>query len=833
VSEFSRLARRGDEAYREYGEEPQRSQTRKGAARMVRYLRRGTLAAASLVVACGSGPGDGGPISTAADAQQTIKQFCVECHNPIDWSGELSFDRVDPGHVGDDPAVWERVVRKLRTRTMPPIDARRPDNATYESLAAWLEDNLDSAAPVNPGEPALRRLNRAEYANAIRDLLNLQIDVASLLPPDDSAYGFDNNGDLLVVSPSLLERYLSAADRVSALAIGDQETVAGAQTYTLAGDQSQSQHIEGLPLGTVGGLAVEHNFPLDGEYEFQIALIRTNLEDIRGLEHPHHIEIAVDGERVLLEEIGGAADRDRPGTTITERSDVTDARLHVRVPVEAGARTVTATFIRKIGAGTDRLRPFDRSTAGTYDSTGRPHVESLTVTGPFSPTSAGETLSRQRVFSCRPQAASEEEACAREILTKLAAQAYRRPVDETDIARLMPFYSDGRAKGSFDSGIQLALRRILASPSFVFRVEEDPADVAAGGSYFVSDIELASRLSFFLWSSLPDATLIELAAARRLHESDVLREQVLRMLADPRSSALVENFAGQWLHLRNLENIKPNTDAFPDFDNNLRQAFRRETELLFASIVAENRSVVDLLSADYTFVDERLARHYGIPNVYGSSFRRVELGPELDARRGLLGKGGILMATSHADRTAPTLRGKWVMENLLGTPPPPPPPNVPGLEAEPGAAPRTMRERMESHRASPNCASCHALMDPLGFSMENFDAVGGWRDLEAGARVDASGRLADGTAIDGVIQLRDALVADPRPFATIFTEKLMTYAFGRGLQHYDMPILRAILRGSAADDYRIQTIVLGIVQSAPFRMRLKADQSDLLAQTQD
>ncbi|HET7132712.1 MAG TPA: DUF1592 domain-containing protein, partial [Gammaproteobacteria bacterium] len=509
----------------------------------------------------------------------------------------------------------------------------------------------------------------------------------------------------------------------------------------------------------------QHDFPLDAEYEFQVGLFRTNLEDIKGLEHEHQLEIAVDGVRVMLEGVGGKYEPEMPGAIITAKSDATDARLRVRVPVDAGEHTVTAAFIRKMGAGTNRLRPFVRSNAGTYDATGRPHVETLTITGPFAPTGPGSTASRERIFTCRPESAEDEEPCAREILATLARRAYRRPVDEADLARLLPFYRDGRGaapasapaaavgrgaapvsapagaatrpQGSFERGIQLALRRILASPSFVYRPERDPPDVPAGSAYAVSDVELATRLSFFLWSSIPDDALLELAAANRLHEPAVLEAQVRRMLADPRAAALAENFAGQWLHLRNLDTIKPNTDFFPDFDNNLRQAFKREAERFFASIVDENRSILDLLTADYTFVDERLARHYGIPNVYGSRFRRVELGPGFEARRGLLGKGGILMATSHADRTAPSLRGKWVLENLLGAPPPPPPANVPPLPQTVGAAPKTMRERMEGHRGNPACAGCHAMIDPLGFAMENFDAMGAWRDLDAGAPVDA------------------------------------------------------------------------------------------------
>ena len=786
----------------------------------------GALAAAASIGGCGQF-GDNG--MAAEEAVAAIDRYCDECHNRVDLAGDLAFERLDVAHVEADPATWEAVVRKLRTRTMPPQDAVRPDDATYERLASFLETTLDERAALDPGRPALRRLNRAEYANAIRDLLDLDVDVTSLLPPDDSAYGFDNNGDLLVVSPALLERYLSAADRVSALAVGDLATATGATTYTVAGDRSQALHLAGLPLGTVGGIGVEHTFPLDAEYELQVALFRTNLEDIRGLEHTHQVEIAIDGERVLLAPIGKHHEPDMPDAIITARSDATDARLRVRAPVRAGARTVTATFVRKVGAGTNRLRPFDRSNAGTYDSTGRPHIETLTIVGPFAPAGPGATASRARIFSCTPASAAEEEPCAREILSRLARRAYRRPVADGDLERLLPFYRSGREGGSFESGIQLALRRLLASPSFVFRPEADPADLAPGAAYFVSDLELATRLSFFLWSSIPDEPLLEQAEAGRLHEPEVLEAQVRRMLADPRAAALVENFAGQWLHLRNLDNIKPNTDLYPDFDDNLRQAFKRETELLFASIVDENRSILDLLTADYTFVDERLARHYGIPNVYGSRFRRVSLGPDLASRRGLLGKGGILMATSHADRTAPSLRGKWVLENLLGTPPPPPPADVPALEAEPGAAPRTMRERLEGHRANPACADCHALIDPLGFAMENFDAVGGWRDYDSGAPVDASGRLADGTSIEGVNALRNALAADPRVFAGTVVEKLMIYALGRGLQHFDMPVVRGILRAAEKNDYRFDSIVLGVVESPAFRMRVKADDTASIA----
>jgi mono/diheme cytochrome c family protein len=782
--------------------------------------RAATLVCALAVGACTGGKD--APVDSAEDAAATLRRYCADCHNPAELAGDFAVTNLDPAALQKHPETWERIVRKLRSRTMPPQDQPRPDAATYDSFASWLETSLDASIEPNPGAPVLRRLNRAEYANAVRDLLDLEVDVAALLPPDDAAFGFDNIGDLLTFSPTLLERYLSAADRVSALAVGDPATVLGAQTYAVRGDQSQATHREGLPLGTVGGVSVTHVFPLDAEYELNLGLFRNNLDVIRGLEHPHQIEISIDGRRVFLGSVGGHYEDGRAGTTINELSDSTDARLKVRVPVEAGPGVVTAAFIQKMGEGTNRLRPFDRSNSGTYDGTGRPHIETLTITGPFNPTGAGDTPSRRRIFRCSPADASGEPGCAREILGSLARRAYRRPVGAADVDRLMPFFEDGRAHGGFEAGIQLGLRRILASPSFAFRIEAEPEQIASGAAFRVSDMELATRLSFFIWSSIPDDELLNLAQEGKLGDAPTLRRQVERMLADPKSWALVENFAGQWLHLRNLDNISPNSDEFPDFDNNLRQGFKRETQLFFASIMNEDRSLLDLMTADYTFVDERLARHYGIPQVYGSQFRRVELGPDMAARRGLLGKGGILMATSHADRTAPTLRGKWVLENLLGSPPPAPPAVVPPLEDVPGAAPKTMRERMQSHRANPACAGCHQVLDPLGFAMENFDAVGRWRTLEAGRAVDASGQFMDGRAIDGAAELREALLSDPKLFVGAVTEKLLTYALGRGLQYYDMPVVRHVLESTGANGYRFSDVVLGIVESAPFRMRVKA-----------
>ena len=768
-------------------------------------------------------------VDAPGNPRAVVDRYCVSCHNQRVKTSDLALDGVDLTNPGANGEIWEGVVRKLRTRSMPPQGMPRPDEATYESLASYLETELDRAAAAkpNPGRPLIRRLNRSEYANAIRDLLTLEVDVSSLLPPDDSAFGFDNIADMLGTSPALLERYLVAADRVSALAVGAPVTP-GSDTYRVRQDRSQDQHIEGLPLGTVGGLVVNHTFPLDAEYKFSLALYRNNLEAIRGLEHPHQVEITVDGERVFLMTVGGEAPTEKgaPATSITERSDAVDARLNMVIPVTAGTHAVGATFVRKIGAGTQRLRPFLRSSAGTYDSTGRPHIETITIAGPFNPKGPGDTPSRQRVFSCRPpegrpSGAAQEEACATKIISTLARRAYRRPVTTVDTARLMTFYRAGRAKGSFDTGIQMALRRLLASPTFVFRVEEDRTG-KPGTPQRISDIELASRLSFFLWSSIPDDALLDLASRGQLRNPAVLEREVRRMIADRKADSFIRNFSGQWLHTRNLRTVTPNHDEFPDFDDTLRDAFQSEAELFFESIVRGDRSALELLTADYTFVNERLAKHYGIPYVYGSRFRRVTL--TNDARRGLLGKGGLLMVTSRADRTAPVLRGKWILENVLGTPPPPPP-VVPPLEGNSEEAPKTLRQRLEMHRASPACASCHRVMDPLGFALENFDAIGAWRTTEAGLPLDASGQLADGTKVDGVVALRNALLARSDVFVKTLTERLMTYALGRGLQHYDMPVVRDIVRKAERQDYRFSGIIIGIVASQPFQMRL-AGESD-------
>ncbi|HXP87275.1 MAG TPA: DUF1592 domain-containing protein [Bryobacteraceae bacterium] len=605
--------------------------------------------------------------------------------------------------------------------------------------------------------------------------------------------------------------------------MGDTNVHAGTTTYRIRQDLSQNQHIEGLPLGTTGGILVRHNFPLDAEYIFQAKLYRTNLNIMRGLEFPSQVEFTVNGQRIHVANLGGTEDLASLFEKPTETGDAVDARLRVRVKVKAGPSDVTAAFLEdpKV-VSPDRLQPFERSSADNFDWSGWPHMQTFSITGPLNPTGPGDTPSRRKIFVCRPKDAAAETACAREILSSLARRAYRQSVSEADLQRVLGFYESGRyanhGDGGFDAGIELALRRILASPKFVFRTEIDPPNAAPGSVHPISDLELASRLAFFLWSSIPDDELLRLAGQGKLKNPAVLDAQVRRMLADPKSQALVTNFAGQWLQLRNVRNVLPNSDEFPDFDDNLRRALLRETELFFSSILREDHDALDLITADYTFLNERLARHYGIAGIYGSQFRRVHI--EDDARRGLLGQGSILAVTSHAERTSPVVRGKWIMENILGLAVAPPPPNVPPLpDAKPGDKPRTMREQMEQHRANPVCASCHKAMDPLGFALENFDAVGAWRAQDAGAPIDASGVLADGTTVDGVVGLRQAILNRPEVFLGTVTEKLLTYALGRGLDYRDMPAVRRIVSTAGRDNYRFSALILGVVHSTPFQMR--------------
>ena len=773
-------------------------------ARKARPIRLGILCFAA--VAYAQGPGDA--------ARASITRYCTGCHNERARTGGLV---LNPASLASPPETWEKVVRRLRMRTMPPASAPRPDENTYDQTVGWIESQLDAAAAANPnpGRPLLHRLNRTDYANAIEDLLGLKIDVAAMLPPDDSAFGFDNNSSVLGVSPVLLERYLTAADRVSALALAEPATEPGSDVYRARQDLSQDEHIEGLPFGTVGGMLVEHTFPLDADYEFRLSFFRTNLEFMRGIERPHQVELSIDGKRIFMRTIGGPEDLATMRNP-TNGSDAIDARFRIRVPVKAGWHKIAATFLQQRGFGTARLQGFVRSSVDTFEATGRPHLEAITILGPYTPSPKSTSPSRLK-FDC-PDGSS---SCARRVLESLARRAYRRPVTEADMRPLLDFFERGRAKGTSERGFQMALRRILASPSFLFRAETSSGDLAPGALHPVSPVDLASRLSFFLWSSIPDDRLLELAANGRLTRPGVLESEVRRMLADPRAERFVSNFTGQWLQLRNLRNARPNSGDFPDFDDNLRQDFRQETELLFASILNEDRSVLDLLRADYTFLNERLARHYGIPGIYGSNFRRVRVMQE--ERRGILGHGSILTVTSHADRTSPVVRGKWILENLLGAPPPPPPAAVSLPENAEGEPPRSLRARLEAHRANAICASCHKLMDPIGFALDNFDAVGAWRTEESGAPITASGQLADGTEVYGVISLRNAILKRPEVFASTVTEKLLIYALGRGLEPYDMPAVRAILR-QTAPDYRLSSIITGVIRSTPFRMRKKPEE---------
>jgi mono/diheme cytochrome c family protein len=775
--------------------------------------------------------GAGGPQAQTAGSvprpappqRAALDRYCVGCHNDKTRTAGLALDGIALDRVGENADTWESVVRKLRVRMMPPPGRPRPDEATYNSLVSYLENALDrsAAAVPNPGRVAtFRRLNRTEYQNAVRDLLGLDVDVSSLLPKDDVSRGFDNVG-VGGLSPTLLERYLAAAQKVSRLAVGSPVPSAASHVVVLPADLTQEDRFDGLPFGTRGGTLVRYTFPLDGAYEIQIRLSRDRNENVEGLTEPHQLEVTLDGRRAQLFTV--KPNRNQSGAYYAD--EAVDKDLKLRVPVQAGPHEVGVTFLRKTSAVPETERqPYKAHFNMDRHPRIQPAVHSVSVTGPFDAGRAVDTPSRRRLFVCQPKSASDEGECARTIVSTLARRAYRRPVTDADLEVPLTFYREARAgsgtEGGFDAGIEMALRAILASTEFLFRIERDPRNVQPHTVYRVSDVELASRLSFFLWSSIPDDELLGLAAAGKLKEPPVLEQQVRRMLADPRAQALVTDFAGQWLYLRNLAAQSPDARLFPDFDDNLRQAFRQETELFFGSIVTEDRNVLDLLRANYTFVNERLARHYGIPNVYGSRFRRVTL-DEGSVRSGLLGQGSILTVTSYANRTSPVLRGKWILENILGTPPPPPPGTVPPLVETHGSGKElSMRERMVQHRVNAACSACHQLMDPAGLSMENFDAIGRWRARsEAGTTVDASGGLPDGSTFEGVAGLRTALLNRPDLFVTTVTEKLLTYALGRGLESYDAPAVRAIAADARSNDYRFSSMVLGIVRSRPFQMR--------------
>jgi cytochrome c5 len=768
-----------------------------------------------------------------APTERTLDQYCVTCHNDRLRTSNLSLEKLDLATAGDHAELWEKVIRKLRAGVMPPPGVKRPPLAEYEALRDWLEAEIDrkAAGHINPGSVVLHRLNRTEYANVIRDLLDLETDVTTLLPPDDSARGFDNVAGSLTISPTLLEAYTTAATRVARMAVGFWKTPTEA-TYLAPGDTSQNHHIEGLPLGTRGGMLVHHEFPADGEYKFAIQNF-----GIGSFIPGEQLEITIDGERAHLFKYQGV------GLSQGMAGDAGDGILEVTIPVKAGSRKVGATFLAtNYRPSLDLIKQYDRKSLENNSIPQLqyyPAIGFLRIQGPFTAQRPTDSRSTRKAITCRPDAAvasgssrtSAEEVCAKQILTTLAKHAYRRPVAARDVEPLMAFYEEGRKAGVFEDGIELALRRLLASPQFLVRAEKEPSAVPAGRTYRITDLELASRLSFFLWSSIPDDELINLASQGRLSAPKVLEQQVRRMLVDPRSDALVQNFGEQFLYLRNLAATSPDGIFYPDWDDELRQAFKRETALFFESIIREDRDVVDLLTADYTFVNERLARHYGIPNIYGSHFRRVRLGPELDARRGLLGKGSFLSITwTQNFRSSPVKRGVWVLENILGTPPPEPPANVPPLEDSNDKSGKilTLREQMTVHRKNQPCAGCHRIMDPIGFALENFDADGKWRTRQGGdggTPIDAAVELYDGQPVDGPAGLRQALLRYSPQFVRMFTEKMMTYALGRGIEFYDMPELRSIVRDASRDNHRFSAIVLGIVKSPQFQMRMKAAES--------
>jgi hypothetical protein len=768
-----------------------------------------------------------------------LTRYCITCHNEKLRTADLLLDKVDVDHVPDSAPVWEKVILKLRAGQMPPAKMPRPDKATLGSFVTDLEKELDAAAVAqpNPGRTGLHRLNRAEYTNAIRDLLALAIDGEALLPADDSDFGFDNIAKTLSVSPLLMERYMDAARKISRLAIGNPDLRSAATTYNLPRNLMQEdRRSEDLPFGSRGGAAINHYFPLDGEYTISVSLQRNDDGYIRGLRDPHQLDFRVDRERIKLMTVGGERlgrssaifprnNRDNRGDPEQlEYEHWADEALQVRFQAKAGSRLVQVAFLKETTMPEGMLMPkLVLGDMGQYKG-GEPAVFSVTITGPFNVAGSGETASRQKIFLCHPATAAEEEPCAKKILGTIARRAYRRPVTDRDMQQLMKLYRTGRSERDFEMGIEMALRRIVAGVEFLFRAEHDPVGIAPGTLYPVSDLDLASRLSFFLWSSIPDDELLTLAESGKLHDPAALEKQVRRMLADPKSKALVDNFAGQWLYLRNVASMIPDPREFPDFDADLREAFQKETELFLENSLAQDHGITELLTADYTFVNERLARHYGIPNVYGSHFREVKLDDE--NRRGLLGQGSILLVTSYGNRTSPVKRGKWVLSQLLGIPPSPPPPNVnvsledEANEKKDGRA-LTIREQMEMHRANPVCASCHNLMDPIGFSMENFDAVGKLRQVYAKDKVpvDASAIFYDGTPFQGAIGLREILMGRRDRFVYAVTEKLLTYSLGREVEYFDAPAVRKIVNEADPNDYRWSSVILGIVKSTPFQMR--------------
>lgn len=774
-------------------------------------------------------------VSTAdVPARAIVDRYCVGCHNAKLMTANLALDKLDLGHLGEHAEIGEKVVRKLRAGMMPPTGMPRPDRATLEAFVASLENELDRSAVTYLPAPGLHRLNRTEYTNAIRDVLALDVDATKFLPPDDSTHGFDNIAGALTLSPALMEAYLSAAGKISRLAIGDVSAPTQA-VFEVPADTAQNYHIEGLPFGTRGGILIKYQFPADGEYTFKVKGVTGYFQAVLGGIKGEHLEVTVDGERVKL------FDWDKEISNTTGNGKSTP-----RILVKAGLHTVGVTFIATNDVPDSEVnRPFQRTMNTPGSIPGflfYPHVGQVWIEGPYDAKGASDTAARKKIFVCRPTSGKDaaeqkksEAACARTIASTLVKHAFRRPATSSDLASLMEFYQAGRSDGgSFDDGVEALLQRVLADPEFVYRLEPEPAGLPAGKAYRISDLALASRLSFFLWSSVPDDELIDLAAQGKLKDPVVLEKQVRRMLADRKSDALITNFTGQWLGVRSLKTSEPVVNLFPDFDDNLRAAYRREVELFFGSVAREDRSILDLLTADYTFVNERLAKQYGIPDIYGPQFRRVTLPPELDIRRGLLGKGALLTVTSNAARTSPVARGKWFLQTFLGVSPPDPPPNVPAIKDKPvdstgNAKAPTMRQIMEMHHTSPTCASCHKIFEPIGLALENFDAVGSWRTEDGDSPVDASGVIVDGTKVDGVASLRDWMVGRSDQFVRVVTEKLLTYALGRGVEYQDMPTVRSIVRDSAPGKYKFSAIVLGIVKSPTFQMNMKIDAGEKVA----
>ena len=750
-----------------------------------------------------------------APVKAAVGRYCLDCHDGDVTKGNLDLGKILSDDLQTHSVEWERVVRKLAARQMPPIGKDRPAEKEFEHLVATLGSSLDqlAAKKPNPGRTdSFHRLNRTEYRNAIRDLLDLEIDAATLLPKDDASHGFDNltGGDL---SPTLLNRYVSAAEKISRLAVGSPISRPNGDTYRLKPDLTQEEPVANLPLGTRGGTLIRHTFPRDGEYEIQIRLTRDRNEMVEGLHETHELEVLLDRDTAARFQVSPPkGNRDY---------ETVDAHLKARVPVKAGLHEVGVTFIKNSSSLVETQRdPYQARYNMHRHPRLSPAIYQVSVTGPYASQEAGETASRRKLFVCYPKNPGEETACAERIVSAFVRRAYRRPVVAADWAKPLKFYHEAKEAGGFEAGIGSALSAVLVSPEFLFRIERDPTDVAPATAYRIGDLELASRLSFFLWSSIPDEELLAIAQRGELHRPKVLESQVRRMLADSRSSSLVENFAAQWLHLRNLESFTPDLRLFPDFDDNLRDAFRRETELHFEALLREDRTVLDLIKTDHTFLNERLAKHYGIPNVYGSRFRRVALDSQ-SRRGGLLRQGSVLTVTSYATRTSPVIRGHWLLGNLLGTPPPPPPANIPNLKENTVSETLPMRARLSAHRANAACASCHDLMDPVGFALENFDAIGRWRLTENGLPIDASGGLPDGSRFTGVTGLEDALLKHPELFVGTLTEKLLTFALGRGIDEHDAPAVRRIVRDAQRDGNHFSSIVLGIVKSSPFTLRKK------------